>query len=124
MQDAVDYVNNLNALVFALVAIAGNNEVNVLKGRKYDRVAVNGSVRYFIDKANNRIYGAKSDSQHNPRREFGTLFTLTQMDWESGQPKPSTALAVEIQTRENAIAAGYKQRGRPRKPVAIPAVTP
>lgn len=116
MEDAVRYIELLNALVGAIIApTAEVKSVNVIKGRKYDRLAVNDSVTYFVEKDSRKIFGAKSDSQYNPRREFGTLETVDQMDWSTGTPKPLTQLALDTEVRENFIKAGYKQRGRPPK---------
>lgn len=116
MEDAVRYIELKNAFVDALMSASAEvRSVNVMKGRKYDRVAVNDSVTYFIEKDSRKIFGAKSDSQYNPRREFGTLETLDQMDWATATPKPNTQLALDLEVRENLIKAGYKQRGRPPK---------
>lgn len=116
MEDAIRYIELLNALVGAIIASTTEiKSVNVIKGRKYDRLAVNDSVTYFVEKDSRKIFGAKSDSQFNPRREFGTLETVDQMDWATGTPKPLTQLALDIEVRENFIKAGYKKRGRPPK---------
>lgn len=96
-------------------------DVVVASGRRFDRVAVDGLVQYFVDKQDWIIYGAKSAAQFNPRRQYGTLETVTQFDWAAGEAKPGTTLAQQIAAREAAIAAGYKKRGRPRK---TPAGTP
>ena len=93
----------------------------ITSGRRFDRVAFNGMVQYFVDKETWIIYGAKSAAQYNPRREYGTLETVNQFDWAWGAPWPGTALEQQITAREAAIAAGYKKRGRPRK---TPAGTP
>lgn len=95
--------------------------VDVFTGRRFDRVATDGSVSYFVDKQDWRIYGAKSGAQYNPRREYGTLETVTQFDWATGVAKPGTTLAQQLEQREATIASAYKKRGRPRK---MPVVTP
>ena len=121
MEDAVRYIELMNELVDVLMAASTKNQsVQIVKGRKYDRVLVNNAVTYFIEKDSRKIFGAKSDSQYNPRREFGTLETLGQMDWDTVTPKPLTQLALDIKTREDLIKAGYKQRGRPPKAKILP----
>lgn len=87
----------------------------VLNGRKFDRVKIDGAVRYFIDKDSRIIYGAKSAVQYNPRREYGTLDTIRQIDWATGTPLPNTAVADYLEMREVTIAGSYKKRGRPKK---------
>lgn len=122
MEDAIRYIELLNALVAAIIASSTEmKSVNLIKGRKYDRLAVNDSVTYFVEKDSHKIFGAKSDSQFNPRREFGTLETVDQMDWATGTPKPLTQLALDLEVRENFIKAGYKKRGRPPKAKVVAA---
>lgn len=118
MEKAIRYTENMNAFV-ALLLKAGHRSVEVLKGRKYDRMVVNGSVTYFVDKSNEVIYGAKSAAQHNTRRLYGTLETLAQYDWTSGTPLTGTQAEKDYITREAAIQNGYKRRGRPPKIVVV-----
>lgn len=115
MEQAVTYVEQLNELIFDLVAVFRNKNVRLIKGRKYDRIALNDVVTYFVDKDTKAIYGAKSAVQHNLRRQYGTLDTVKDMDWENNRPKANTTLLTEWEAREQQIVAGYKRRGRPRK---------
>lgn len=116
MDTATRYVQLMEAFTKSLPG-----DVFVADGRRFDRVAIDGVVQYFVEKDSCKIYGAKSAAQYNPRRQYGTLETVTQFDWAVGEAKPGTTLAQQIEAREAAIAAGYKKRGRPRK---TPVVTP
>ena len=119
MDTAVRYIELMQTFTETLQKHFTN--VDTHRGRKFDRVAIDEAVAYFVDKEHWVIYGAKSAAQYNPRRQYGTLETVTQFDWYAGQALPGTTLAQEIEAREAAIAAGYKKRGRPRKnPVGTP----
>lgn len=54
-------------------------------GRKFDKVIVhnygNNSVRYFIDKKDGTIYGARSTLAPNFKWYFGTVFSADKWDW-------------------------------------------
>lgn len=114
MEDAIRYTENMNTLVAALLA-AGHKSVEVVKGRRYDRILVDAGVLYFVEKNTATIYGAKSATQHNTRRVYGTLSTLAQYDWTTGTPRAGTQAEQDYIARENAIVANYKKRGRPKK---------
>ena len=115
MEQAITYVEQVNKLVGALVSVPSHKNVQVVKGRKYDRVLVDGTVKFFIAKDTTVIYGAKSAVQHNLRRQYGTTAQIDQMNWGTLEPNQNTALAADVAAREATIKAGYKKRGRPRK---------
>ena len=116
MDTATRYVQLMEAFTKSLPG-----DVFVTDGRRFDRVAIDGVVQYFVEKDSCKIYGAKSAAQYNPRREYGGLETADQFDWTNGIAKAGTALAEYLEEREAAISAGYKKRGRPRKtPVGTP----
>jgi hypothetical protein len=115
MNDAVEWTNNLNAFVGALVQVNTTKNVETEKGRRFVRVLVNGHTQYFVEKDTGTIYGAKSDVQFNPRREYGTLGSVSEWDWANGTPLPNTPAYVSWQSRENSIKSTYKKRGRPPK---------
>lgn len=123
MDTAVRYIELMNTFTGTLREEHGkyHDQVTTQTGRRFDRISIDDEVLYFVDKQDWTIYGAKSDAQYNPRRQYGTLETVTQFDWVNGEAKPGTTLAQQITAREAVIAAGYKKRGRPRK---TPAVTP
>ena len=114
METAIRYTELTTEFIDTLLK-AGYKNVEVIKGRRFDRILLNGAVQYFIDHGTMQIYGAKSALQYNPRREYGTLNTVHEYDWQNDTPKQGTALATYLTTRENQIAAAYKKRGRPRK---------
>ena len=115
MEQAIKYIELFTTLVDTL--IANGADATVHTGRKYDRIIVAGSTRYFVDKATWEIFGAKSDFQHNPRRLFGTLNTITDYDWslDVPAPLPNTDAEMAYLAREAEIASKYKLRGRPKK---------
>ena len=100
---------------FVSTLLSGAKNVEVKKGRRFDRVVVDGSVKYFVDRETWEIYGAKSALQFNPRRQFGKVDTVTQFDWSTGTPLAGSTIEAVWLARENAIVSGYKKRGRPRK---------
>jgi hypothetical protein len=114
MDTAIEYVERKNSFVAAQLG-AGFKSCQPVAGRKYDKVLVNNAVRYFIDKQDWTIYGAKSDVQHNTRRVYGTLRTQEQFDWATAAPKVGTEAEAAWNAREAAIAKNYKKRGRPKK---------
>lgn len=123
MDNAVKYVEKLDAFVAALNKTRSPNSFAIETGRKFDKVfeVAGHSGRYMIDRNSWIIYGIKSWAQHNPRREFGTLDTVAEFDWSGdvGKPIANTPSAIALANREAAIASGYKKRGRPKK-VATP----
>jgi hypothetical protein len=115
MDRAIRYVELYKSFVVELLG-AGNQSVITHICRKFDRVVVNGKTKYFVDKNTWDIFGAKSESQFNPRRWYCTLETVDQFNW-AGEPTPkegSDAYLLLAQ-REAKIKAGYKKRGRPKK---------
>jgi len=127
MENAIKYVEQMNAFTTLLrkVLLKNTDAVDVLAGRKFDRILIDDSTEFFVDKKPSIIYGAKSPLQYNPRRSYGTLATVEQFDWTTNLPLEGTAMEAEYTAREDAIQAGYKKRGRPRKvvhtqPTSIP----
>lgn len=116
MDTAIQYIELKNAFVDTLLNTY--KSVEVISGRKFDRIATDDEVRFFIDKESWMIYGAKSAVQYNPRREYGKLDTVTEYDWAANCAHPGTALGAYLEARESAIEAGYKKRGRPKKNTA------
>lgn len=110
MEQAVKYTENMGIFTKLL----GKN-VEVKPGRRFDRVAVDGVVKYFVDRHSWEIYGAKSSFQYNPRRQYGKLDTAKQFDWVTLKPLAGTAIESVWLEREAEIVKNYKPRGRPRK---------
>jgi hypothetical protein len=119
MENAIKYVDQMDTYVTLLRKVMMKNDaaVEVLAGRKFDRITIDEAVEYFVDKNSSIIYGAKSALQYNPRRSYGTLDTVEQFDWTTNTPLEGTPVEAEWYAREEAIQAGYKKRGRPRKVV-------
>lgn len=115
MEQAVKYTEALTKLT-ALLTPAGD-PVTVMPGRRFDRITVGTSVRFFVDKNSWEIYGAKSYFQYNPRRLYGELSTCEQWDWTGYYPSPipGTPAADAHAAREATIVENYRPRGRPRK---------
>jgi len=91
----------------------------VEQGYKFDKVfciAGNGQIlgRYMVESRTGNIYGIKSWTQVNKRRQYGTLDTIDQYDWSEyyGRALPHTQAEIEHQKREETIKAGHKKRGR------------
>lgn len=112
MEQAVKYTE----LMTAFTAVLGGKGVEVIDGRRFDRVRVDGTIKYFVDRNSWEVYGAKSHFQYNPRRWYGTLESVSEYTW-SGQPAPKSGTAAEqvFNEREAAIVQNYKPRGRPKK---------
>lgn len=115
MDHAVRYTENLNSFVDTLLRIPGVRAVENVNGRKFARIVVDNATRYFVDKTTWEVYGAKSNTQFNPRRVYGTLETLNQFNWDTNQPLPGTPAEAAFNARETEIAKSYKKRGRPKK---------
>jgi len=127
MENAIKYVEQMDTFLTLLRKVLMKNQdaVDVLAGRKFDRILIDDYTEYFVDKQTSIIYGAKSPLQYNPRRSYGTLATVEQFDWSINMPLEGTVMETELAVREDAIQAGYKKRGRPRKvvhtqPTSIP----
>ena len=130
MENAIKYVEQMDNFTDLLRHMLPRDlldfkQVDVLSGRKFDRILIDDYTEYFVDKQTSIIYGAKSPLQYNPRRSYGTLATVEQFDWTTNLPLEGTPIEGEWNAREEAIQAGYKKRGRPRKvvhtqPTSIP----
>ena len=127
MENAIKYVEQMDTFLTLLRKVLMKNQdaVDVLSGRKFDRILIDDYTEFFVDKQTSIIYGAKSPLQYNPRRSYGTLATVEQFDWTTNLPLEGTVMETELAAREDAIQAGYKKRGRPRKvvhtqPTSIP----
>jgi hypothetical protein len=113
METAIQYIELQNDFIAQLLKDYHN--VERYEGRKFDRIAVNDAVEYFIDKHTWIIYGAKSALQYNPRRTYGTLSTTSQFDWTKNTPITGSIIEAEWERKEAEIVSAYKKRGRPRK---------
>ena len=69
-------------------------------GRKYDKILIaNGpgsAVRYFIDKENGNIYGARSRLAPNPKWYFGDIYSAELWDWSDFHGKPVNDDSVRV----------------------------
>jgi hypothetical protein len=119
MENAIKYVEQMDTFLTLLRKVLMKNQaaVEIINGRKFDRILIDEGVEFFVDKQTSIIYGAKSPLQYNPRRSYGTLDTVEQFDWTTNLPLEGTPIEAEWIAREDAIQAGYKKRGRPRKVV-------
>lgn len=122
MENAIKYVEQMDTFLTLLrkVLMRPQDAIEVLVGRKFDRILIDDCTEYFVDKQTSIIYGPKSPWQYNPRRSYGTLATVEQFDWSINMPLEGTLMEIELAAREGAIQAGYKKRGRPRKVVQAP----
>lgn len=95
-------------------------------GYKLDKVFLTKSDgkridRYMVESRTEAIYGIKSRTQVNRRRQYGTLDTVDQFDWsgwsvaELALPRPGTQAEKDFYLRESQIKAGQKKRGRKPK---------
>jgi hypothetical protein len=72
-----------------LVANNGARQVYVTTGRVYDKIFVDGAVRYFVarhsqptaDITAGDIFGRRTDHYPNPRWFFGNLANIDKWDW-------------------------------------------
>lgn len=114
MEQAVKYTELMENLTKQLGTLG---QTTIIPGRRFDRISVNKSVRFFVDRNSWEIYGAKSVFQYNPRRWYGTLNSVSEYDWSSDTPTPKAGTPAEqaFTTREQEIVKNYKPRGRPRK---------
>jgi len=97
-------------------------KVGAEQGYKFDKVfVINHSGqrmgRYMVESRTGAIYGIKSWTQVNKRRQYGTLDTIDQYDWSDfyARPLPGTEAEKEYVKREEAIKATHKKRGRKPK---------
>lgn len=79
----------------------------VKSGRKYDKVVItsygNNAVRYFIDRHDGSIYGARSYVAPNFKWYFGTLDTAPLWDWGDFHARPVNDDSVIVA----GVYAGY-----------------
>lgn len=88
MNDTVN-VTNHNLQLKKFVDLIGNaRNAHSITGRKFDKVIVEGSVRYFVARVDmadgvkaGDIFGAKSKLAPNPRWFFGNLENVEKWDW-------------------------------------------
>jgi hypothetical protein len=116
METAIQYIDQINNFVNTL--LRNNRSVEIQTNRRFVRVLVNGDVMYFVEKNTKNIYGAKSSTQYNPRRFYGTLETVDQFNWTDHQPLENSEMFDSWWDREASILSSYKKRGRPRKVIA------
>ena len=121
MEQAIQYIEQFDIFLALLRKVTMKNHaaIETIIGRKFDRIVINGTASYFVNKHSHIIYGAKSPLQYNPRRSYGTLATVEQFDWTTNTPLEGTPIEGEWNAREKAIQSGYKKRGRPRKVVHV-----
>jgi len=115
MQTAIEYTQKMQDLLTALSEINTEHEYTSQVGRRFDRVLVNGATLFFVDRHSWDIFGAKSSFQYNPRRWYGTLADVNDMNWNTYVPNENTDLYERWYAREVEITSNYKPRGRPRK---------
>lgn len=100
MKPAPDYISTLINFVQKLEEdqrkIRSGSSVHYETGRKYDKILINGGVRYFVFRENGSIYGAKSRLAPNLRWYFGTIENCEKWDWSGYHGKPVTDDTVII----------------------------
>lgn len=95
--------------------IGSNRRTYVQTGRKFDKVYVDGAVRYFVARVDQSgdiragdIYGAKSKLAPNFRWFFGTLENAVKWDWSGYHGKPIDDKSV-LQVKGYANYVHYKR---------------
>jgi len=94
------------------------DSIEVETGYKFDKVYINNGTqrmgRYMVESRTGIIWGIKSWTQVNYRRQYGTLDSIDQYDWSDfyGRPIPGTEAELADFERESEIKAGHKKRGR------------
>jgi len=103
------------------------DKVGVEQGYKFDKVFIvhitgaQGQTqrmgRYMVESRTGNIYGIKSWTQVNKRRQYGTLDTVDQYDWSDfyARPLPGTKAEIDFVKREESIKSTHKKRGRKPK---------
>ena len=93
--------------------------VKTEKGYKFIKVYLAKSdgkpdPRYMVNRRTGEIYGVKSWTQINLRRQFGTLETATEYDWSELNARPVAGSTAELEhfKRETEIRATHLKRGR------------
>lgn len=115
MEQAIQYMEQMNIFITLLLKTEGNATVTKQDGRRFDRLFVNDQTKYFVERRTGNIFGAKSSFQYNPRRKYGTLATVSQFNWEKHVPITGSEIEKDWLAAEQAIVANYKKRGRPKK---------
>jgi len=78
---------------------SSDSTVRTQPGKKYIRIIIGSSARYFVEFGTGTIYGSESWSKPNLRRQFGTLGTVDQFEWGGYEAKAKPASDfVMIQT--------------------------
>jgi hypothetical protein len=79
------------------------------EGRKYDKILISYSpdpearagkpeVRYFVDRANGEIYGAKSPMAPNLKWYFGTIYEVEKWNWTGHHGVPLDEQAAGVRS--------------------------
>lgn len=120
MDTAVQYADHMDRFLQLLSEVYPENQMTAKVGRRFDRILLDGATLYFVDRHSWDIYGAKSSFQFNPRRWYGTMADIQDVNWNTGVPSDGTSVYERWMARETEILQQYKPRGRPRKnPVAV-----
>lgn len=98
-----------------VTALGTTREPFIETGRKFDKVFLDGAVRYFVSRTDQGtdikegdIFGAKSKLAPNFRWYFGTLANVEKWDWSEFHGKPIDDKSV-IQVKGYAKYAHYKR---------------
>ncbi len=92
----VEYVGNLNVFLDLLRTAQKGQTVWLESGRKFDKIMIDDSVRYFIDRSKGIIYGAKSKLAPNMKWYFGTLESAVKWDWSGTHGTPVNDDTVKL----------------------------
>lgn len=98
----MDYTTHFDNFLIQL----GGGFVNAtrLEGRKFDKVMINGAVKYFVARNDGKnytkgdIFGKKSPIAPNFKWYYGSIENALKWDWTGDQPKPvndDTVMAVK-----------------------------
>ena len=104
-----------------------SDKIAIEQGYKFDKVyVINGDSeqsigRYMVESRTGNIYGIKSWTQVNRRRQYGTLDIVDQYDWSEhyGRPLPGTQAEKNHVLREAEITSAHKKRGRKPKVASL-----
>lgn len=89
-----EYDKKLNDFVNMLSSLTARSEdyAYLQSGRKYDKIVItsanNHLVRFFVDKSDGSVYGARSRLAPNLKWWFGTIYTTDEWIWASYHPTP------------------------------------
>lgn len=84
----VEYQTKIAKFVETLQSLSNFN-IELISGRKYDRISINQSIRYFVEKSTGTIYGSKSRAAPNLNWWFGSLDTIQDWDWNGFHASPN-----------------------------------